>query len=257
MVTTLIVAVVVLIAVALIAHAAVKGQEAQAAATHQGLVFDTRASYLKGAVERWSGGLFDSDPGTASGNSNQVWIEGKRAGTPLMLTAAVPAHITISASELVVTAGLRGATPRFYLLPRRSEYGFTETAGAPITDADFFRVWDVRVDPSLDTIVADQEVRRTLMRLFLKNRTLGHISVTPHGLSIHWTGQAESAEEARVVAAADVAIDLQRRILDRVERRVRVEDVNIAGGYRGEPLSPAEVEEEEEGNLKRSSASQD
>jgi hypothetical protein len=241
----------------------------------------TLPSLAKKGLIKLTKELFDPPPATAEASSQGASIEGTVRGTAVKVSSSFPSEVNRSymssgstmavVAELAVTVGLRGATPRFFLTPKRSGRDLVDSMhdrldeeDAKITDEEFAKAWKVNVEdgPLKEDLLTDEAIRRDLMRFVLENRAVQSISITPEGLSIRWSGESgladvlspkiapearaftEKTETARIRAATDLAIELQTRILDTIERRVRIDDASAAN-YRG-PLVPDELEPEEE-----------
>jgi hypothetical protein len=247
----------------------------------------TLPSLATASLKRLAEGVLDAEGSTSSSSSvraiesklDLVQVEGTRRGEPVRLQTdfgpvvnqqyLANALTSAIVAEMKVTVGLRGATPRFSIKAQENASVHYNYGEFPPTIDDLEKAWVFEMDEKLALAVIDpEEIGLQLMRL--RQQLPGVKSIDAHqgGLTITWTTPMAGisppyniqADEAGVAVATDLAIALSRRILDALEQRVRV-GVGGTGGYREAqriaPASEQEEDDEEEANLKRSSASQD
>jgi hypothetical protein len=222
------------------------------------------------ALERLAKDVLD-EPSTAQSeaDTDTVRVEGKRSGEDVRLRADfgpivnqqylannMPGAIV---TEMKVTVGLRGATPRFTIRAIEGAQVHFGEFGSPTVN-DLEKAWVFEMDEKLASSVIDEEIGRQLMRLRESCPDVKSISADQSGLTITWTVPAGISRTAPppiinfdkhaggVTVATDVALSLQSRILDVLEERAHMRVVGM--GYRGpEPIALDDRERDEDEDL--------
>jgi hypothetical protein len=208
-----------------------------------------RARFLRGlvdaaqpALERRTTGMFEGAT-TVARHGDEARIEGTYDGEPLAVRAAFPAAVNARylrlgykaaiSAELAVTVGLRGASPRFALVPTARVRDIVDEDGTP-TEGAFARGFTVDVEPDL---ALDDALRAEIASFVRNARSIRCIRVGPDGLTIAWAGDggvvdqvnpklgadARSAvdrtESDNIGSAARLATSLRRHVLAALDRR--------------------------------------
>lgn len=241
-------------------------------------IFESRKKYLRRlgpsalpALQRMTASLLEGPTTTSAGHGSAA-VVGTLGGEALEVRAtfspsASPLYVRSGfksgiGAELSVTVGLRGATPRFSCTAKGAARAIADAmdSSGPPGAKELAKAWEIDVDDDLARDVVDDELRADLMAFVLVARDVRSIAIGPRGLTITWLGDggvgaraAESAESERIRAASALAVKLQRRILESIERRAQPH-LRI-GAYRdgGAPDAQAEAEAAEiEDELSRS-----